>query len=102
MSVSQQRPHVAAMIRSMDEGTQIRVKMRPRGTSRAPSLDPFSEALFVETTSLQELADSEGVTIEGVLDLLLLSLWDALFLSRRACNGPRTVWRISHPTRRLN
>ena len=75
MSVSQQRPHVAAMIRSMDEGTQIRVKMRPRGTSRAPSLDPFSEALFVETTSLQELADSEGMTNEGVLDQFLLGFY---------------------------
>ena len=45
-------------------------------------MDPFSEPLFEVDTSLQELAHAQGLSIEEVLDRLLLSLWDALFLSQ--------------------
>ena len=44
-------------------------------------MDPFSESLF-EDMSLQDLAQAQGLNIEEVLDRLLLSLWDALFLSQ--------------------
>ena len=45
-------------------------------------MDPVSESLFEVDTSLQELAHAQGLSIEEVLDRLLLSLWDALFLSQ--------------------
>ena len=45
-------------------------------------MDPFSESLFEADTSLQDLAHAQGLSIEEVLDRLLLSLWDALFLSQ--------------------
>ena len=45
-------------------------------------MDPFSDSLFEVDTSLQELAHTQSLSIEEVLDRLLLSLWDALFLSQ--------------------
>ena len=45
-------------------------------------MDPFSESLFEVDTSLQDLAHAQGLSIEEVLDRLLLSLWGALFLSQ--------------------
>ena len=77
-----QRRHVAFTIRKLADGAQVRVKTRPRQTPRAATMDPFSGSLFENNMSLQELAQAQGLSIEEVLDRLLLSLWDALFLSQ--------------------
>ena len=82
LNIVDQRRHVALSVRKHCEGVHIRVKTRPRDTPRAATMDPFSESLFEVDTSLQELAHTQGLSIEEVLDRLLLSLWDALFLSQ--------------------
>ena len=77
-----QRRHVACTVRKLADGVQVRIKTRPRRTPRAATMDPFSESLFEDNISLRDLAHAQGLSIEEVLDRLLLSLWDALFLSQ--------------------
>ena len=81
--VTARRRHVASVVRGMSD--RVRVKTRPRGTSRAPSMDVFSRSLFADEKSLEQLAQEQGLSIEETLDRLLLSLWDALFLTQ--CEG---------------
>ena len=48
-------------------------------------MDVFSRSLFADEKSLEQLAQEQGLSIEETLDRLLLSLWDALFLTQ--CEG---------------
>ena len=51
------RRAVAELIRTMQEGEPLLVKMRPMGTSRQPPLDAFARELMRDTTRMtQELA----------------------------------------------
>ena len=79
-SLATRREHVAELVRSLEIGTPLDVKMRPFNTARKPPLDPFGRALLKnpEMTVRELLADG---TIEEIRDKLLLCLWDALFLS---------------------
>ena len=80
-SLATRREHVAELVRSLEVGTPLDVKMRPfNTTARKPLLDPFGRAILKnpEMTVRELLADG---TIEEIRDKLLLCLWDALFLS---------------------
>ena len=75
------RAHVAKLIRSMQEGHAVRVKMRPLKTCRAPPLDPSARDIMRQPyATVREMAMESSV--EDVRDRLLLALWDALFLSQ--------------------
>ncbi len=51
------RRAVAELIRTMQEGEPLLVKMRPMGTSRQPPLDAFARELMRDTNRMtQELA----------------------------------------------
>jgi hypothetical protein len=78
------RREVASLVRSLDPGQSVRVKMRPLNTCREPPRDAFAKVLMkTPHPTVQQLAKQRGY--EDVRDRLLLSCWDALFLS--ACEG---------------
>ena len=80
MIESKSRRKVAELLRSLHIGQQLKVKMRPLGTCREPPLDPFARQLMkTPYKNLRDLTLTD--TIEEVRDKLLLSLWDALFLT---------------------
>ena len=80
LPLQSRRCQVAALVRSMREGDPVCVKLRPLGTSREPPLDTFARELMIRPyRSFCELAGKRP--IEEMRDRLLLSLWDALFLS---------------------
>jgi hypothetical protein len=80
------RSAVAGLVRTLQEGEAVRVKLRPLGTNRAPPLDTFARELMRE---LPFSALAKGKPIEEMRDRLLLCLWDALFLT--ACERWTTV-----------
>ena len=79
-TLTDRRAKIAEVVRSLNEGDTIKVKMKPYGTCREPPMDPFSRDLMKnpDKTVQQLLIDS---SIEEVRDRLLLSLWDSLFLA---------------------
>ena len=89
-SVENGRRCVGEIIRGLEEGAAVHVKMRPVGTCRQPPLDTFARKVVKpnakgEYKTVQALA-SNTMSREEIRDRLLQVLWDALFLS--ACE----VW----------
>ncbi len=87
ISVQGRRAQAATLVRSLQVGTPVSVKLRPMGTARAPPLHPFGKALMKTTPTkagrvfrkLEKVAQDK--TLQEVRDLLLVTLWDALFLT---------------------
>ena len=79
-NVKTSRKKVTEILRSLEVGQTIQVKTRPLGTSRQPPLDTFGREIMRTPykTTRQLMRDD---TIEEIRDKLLLTLWDALFLS---------------------
>ena len=98
-SVQNVRLQTAALVRSVQVGNAISVKMRPMGTIRRPPLDAFGNKLMERVArrkespflSLERIAD--GRSASAMRDFILVALWDALFLT--ACehwtNQPQKV-----------
>ena len=84
-TVQERRAESASLVRSMRVGTAVSVKMRPMGTSREPPLDRFGKDLMKKSNKagpfkrLEKIAGDRSV--QEMRDLLLLALWDALFLT---------------------
>ena len=75
-----QRVKVAELMRSIEVGQALKVKLRPLGTCREPILDTFArDIMSIPHKTIRQLITHS--TIEDVRDKMLLSLWDALFLS---------------------
>ena len=82
------RDYLVEKVRMLEPGTEIQVLTRPFGTSSAPPQDPFIKLLADERKSLQECGRrAKPIPLDendpqAILDHLLLSLWDALFLDQ--------------------
>jgi len=76
-SVQDLRKETASLVRSMQVDKAVSVKFRPMGTSRQPPMDNFSKKLM--KYGFKEVA--EGLSVQEMRDLLLIALWDALFLT---------------------
>jgi len=75
------RQKVAEIIRSLEVGQCLKVKLRPLGTCRQPPLETFTRDLMkTPYKTIRDLLTTHDA-IEEVRDKLLLVLWDALFLS---------------------
>jgi len=75
------RAKVAEIIRSLEVGQSLKVKLRPLGTCRQPPLETFARDLMkVPYKTVREFTQERS--IEELRDKLLLVLWDALFLSQ--------------------
>ena len=75
------RTKVADIIRSLEVGQSLKVKLRPIGTCRQPPLETFARNLMkVPYKTVREFI--QECSIEELRDKLLLVLWDALFLSQ--------------------
>ena len=73
------RKAVAELVRSIEIGKALKVKMRPLGTCRQPPLDTFGRQIMeIPYKMVRQL--SAGSSVEEVRDKMLLVLWDALFL----------------------
>jgi len=75
-----QRKNIADLVRAIEVGDPLKVKLRPLGTCREPLLDTFArDIMSIPYTTIRQLINDN--TIEDVRDKMLLVLWDALFLS---------------------
>ena len=78
------RKAVAASVRSAAVGTPISVKLSPMDTCRQPPLDHFGKELMKSRERggppkrFETIA--KGKNAQEIRDLLLIALWDALFL----------------------
>jgi len=73
---------VIEAIRALPKETvTIPILTRPRGTKLAPPMDETAHALFSEM-SLQDIANDRNVDGQGMLDSMLLVLFDALFINQ--------------------
>ena len=79
------RAAVARMVRGVEVGRAICVKLRPMASIRAPPLDPFGKELMTKKRKTHTLPMAReiaaGRSASEVRDLLLVTLWDALFLT---------------------
>jgi hypothetical protein len=82
------RDYLVEKVRLYEPGIEIQVLTRPFGTSLAPPQDPFIKLLADERKSLKECgrrakpSPLDENDPQAILDHLLLSLWDALFLDQ--------------------
>ena len=81
--LGKKRTALAKSIRNMCPGASIGLVTRPWRSKRRMSLDRLGKALFGPRT-LREIAGA--LSIEELLDRMLLVLWDALFLNQ--CKEP--------------
>ena len=82
LTVAEQRAQVASLIRSLRVGTAVRIKFRPMGTIREPPLDPFAKKLMTKVNQKRRIERLFPFrpALE-IFDVLLVALWDALFLT---------------------
>ena len=59
----------------------LRIRLRPLGTKREPSLDDFGRQMCTSPEDIESLAAAQEITIAECLDRMLLVLWDALMLT---------------------
>lgn len=79
------RALVASHVRALEVGRALNVKLRPMGSVREPPLDPFGKELMQKNkadafVTAREIAAGKH-TVQEMRDLLLVALWDALFLT---------------------
>ena len=74
-TVQEIRSATAAVVRAMPVGEALSVKFRPMGTRRAPLLDIHGRELMCATIPFEALP---GKTVQEVLDIMLVLLWDGL------------------------
>ena len=77
------RKVVATHLRSLLEGDQLDVLLRPMETARQPPLDEFAQELFRcrrNGTDINHVAEKLDLSKRQLLDRMLLVLHDALFL----------------------
>ncbi len=79
-SVEEERAEVAKLVRNSSYDA-VRVYMRPLGTRRAPLLDEMG-AILMGDAPVADIAAGKQLSIEKLLDHLLLVLWDGLFLAQ--------------------
>jgi len=81
------RATVAETVRGMEVGRAICVKLRPMASIREPPLDPFGVRLMRKNrdtkafTAARKIAAEQKLKAPEMRDLLLVALWDALFLT---------------------
>jgi len=86
LTTSRWRFEAAASVRGMEPGTALSVKLRPMGTCRAPPLDRFAKQELMKSSQKggpprKFEAVVNGRSAQEIRDLLLIALWDALFLT---------------------
>ena len=60
----------------------IKALLRPFKSKRAPLLDAFGKAMAADEQNAKQLARAWGLSIEELMDQMLLVLWDACFLAQ--------------------
>jgi len=86
-TISAWRNETAALVRGVQVGTAVSVKFRPMGTCREPPLDHFAKKELMKSPKkiggpprrFKFVAKERSV--QEMRDLLLIALWDALFLT---------------------
>jgi len=77
-----EKVQVIEAIRALpDETVALQFLSRPRETELAPPMDEIAKALFA-TSTLEDLANNLDLSQQGLLDGMLLVLFDALFLNQ--------------------
>jgi len=65
-----------------NETVTLQFLTRPRETELAPPMDETAKALFIVTSTLEDLASDRHLSQQELLDNMLLVLFDALFLNQ--------------------